>query len=389
MVRATYLPSWIAAGARPGTGCPCSSFREARSPTTKTSGCPGIVRSGSTSTRPARSQGAPSILPSGEAATPAAQSTTGATIRISPTLTAPASTLVTGAPVRTSTPNLCNCSWALRKVLGVSRENPGSTLEQNDAGAGWIDRAEFFGQHVTRDLSQSAGELYARRAASHDHEVQRLSGFPGKCLPLGQFEGEQDTATNLQRIFDGLQSRSVRLPFVMAEIGMHRPSSHDQVIVGKYLLAGLDQLAFMVKALHLLHQADHVGVIAEHTANGSGNFTGRQPGGGNLIEKRLEGVMVLAIDDRDMNRFACQRARGIEPGKAGADDHDSRGALAAHNRYSLRFPEWQWGTKVFCRIALVEPFRFLRTPQCWAMHSERPSVLRLWKSVWSSPCWRL
>ena len=43
---------------------------------TNTSGCPGRLRSGSTSTRPARSTGAPSVLPSGEAATPAAQSTT-------------------------------------------------------------------------------------------------------------------------------------------------------------------------------------------------------------------------------------------------------------------------------------------------------------------------
>ena len=53
----------MATGATPGSGLPAASFMLARSPMTKTSRCPGMLRSGSTSTRPARSTGAPRARP--------------------------------------------------------------------------------------------------------------------------------------------------------------------------------------------------------------------------------------------------------------------------------------------------------------------------------------
>src|ERR671932_123351 len=62
MFLAAARPPWIPPCATPGTSFPLGRSTCAASPTTKTSGCPGIERSGSTSTRPARSVGAPSEL---------------------------------------------------------------------------------------------------------------------------------------------------------------------------------------------------------------------------------------------------------------------------------------------------------------------------------------
>ncbi len=75
MLRAAARPPCIATCATPGSGVPVWWGKEARSPMTNTSGCPGMERSGSTSTRPIRSVGTPSPLPSGDAATPAAHTT--------------------------------------------------------------------------------------------------------------------------------------------------------------------------------------------------------------------------------------------------------------------------------------------------------------------------
>ena len=66
------------------------------SPMANASGCPGIERSGSTMTRPARSSGTPSERVSGEAATPAAHSTVRERICSPPSQTASGVTLRDG-----------------------------------------------------------------------------------------------------------------------------------------------------------------------------------------------------------------------------------------------------------------------------------------------------
>jgi hypothetical protein len=43
-----------------------------------------------------------------------------------------------------------------------------------------------------------------------------------------------------------------------------------------------------------------------------------------LIEKRLEAMMVLAIDDCDLDRGMAERLGGFETTKAGADNDDAR-----------------------------------------------------------------
>ena len=69
----------MATGATPGSGLPPWCVKTDRSPITKISGCPAMLMSGSTVTRPARSSVAParsaSTLPSRDARTPAAHST--------------------------------------------------------------------------------------------------------------------------------------------------------------------------------------------------------------------------------------------------------------------------------------------------------------------------
>ena len=51
---------------------------------------------------------------------------------------------------------------------------------------------------------------------------------------------------------------------------------------------------------------------------------GDSAGGRDLVEERLEEVVVRAVDERDVDRGAAQGARGDEPAEAAAHDHDVR-----------------------------------------------------------------
>ena len=84
ITRAACLPPCLAPSPTPGTGLPSGMVMVAVSPTTKISGCPGTVRSGSTLTRPARSGSTLSHFAAADACTPAAQMMVSASSRLLP-----------------------------------------------------------------------------------------------------------------------------------------------------------------------------------------------------------------------------------------------------------------------------------------------------------------
>jgi hypothetical protein len=45
-------------------------------------------------------------------------------------------------------------------------------------------------------------------------------------------------------------------------------------------------------------------------------------GGGHLIKERLEEVMILPVDQRDLRLDVAQRLGDVEPGESAAQDHD-------------------------------------------------------------------
>ena len=47
-------------------------------------------------------------------------------------------------------------------------------------------------------------------------------------------------------------------------------------------------------------------------------------GGRDLVEQRLEHVVVAAVDDRDLDVVPPQHARRRQPAEAAAQDHDAR-----------------------------------------------------------------
>src|SRR5690606_2322731 len=55
----------------------------------------------------------------------------------------------------------------------------------------------------------------------------------------------------------------------------------------------------------------------------------RKSGGGHLVQQRLEGVMVVPVDQHDVGWRTRQRAHGPQPGEPTADDDDARPGLGS------------------------------------------------------------
>ncbi len=249
---------------------------------------------------------------------------------------------------------------AARQVFGIGGQHARAAFEQDDVGARRVNGAEFMRQNVTRDFRQYSGEFHAGGASAHDDEVQRLIAGAGKSPPFGQFKRKQHAAADFERVFDGLQARSEGLPIIVTEVGVRGAGGDHQVVVGKLLLRCLYDAAGEVEVLDFLKQGDDIGVAAEDCPDRSGDFAGGEASGGDLVEQWLEGVVIFAVDDGDLNRGAGQRATDIQAAKAGANDHDARCFLAGHEHLLIRLRECPLGRKVLHQIRPSRQPRLMR-----------------------------
>ena len=288
-------------------------------------------------TRPTRSFSAPSQVAADEAATPAAQMIVAAARRSSPIVTPSASQCVTGVPRRTSTPSLSSelvRGGAQHRRKGRQHARPG--LDQDDARLARIDVAEVVAQRHARQLGDGAGHLDAGRAAAdHDEGEEAAAGLVALGR-LGVLERRQDAAADVRGVVDLLQAGRHALPFVVAEIGVPRAGREHQRVVGQGAIVERDRAALLVDAVHLAQQHVHVGRAAQDGADRRRDLGRRQAGGRDLVEQRLEQMVVAPVDDGDVGIGTGQRAGGAQPAEARADNDDVRPGHAVSPVPALR-----------------------------------------------------
>ena len=61
----------------------------------------------------------------------------------------------------------------------------------------------------------------------------------------------------------------------------------------------------------------------QNAADRRGDVGGRKSGGRDLIEQRLEQVIVVLVDDRDVERRSGKRLCGGQSAESGSDDDDA------------------------------------------------------------------
>ena len=104
-------------------------------------------------------------------------------------------------------------------------------------------------------------------------------------------------------VLERLQARRERLPLVMAEIGVARAGREHQRVIGN-AVAVFEQhaLSCRIDAVDVGEQRRHLGAVAQEIADRPGDLAGGERSGRDLVEQRLEQMMVAAIDQRDLDR---------------------------------------------------------------------------------------
>ena len=290
-------------------------MNRARSPMTKISGCPGIERSGSTGTRPARSSGDAERAGERGGADAGVQRTVSAAIRSPPTTRRRRAPIV-GHGRRRSGPRRPAArappAPSRESSVGKRREDARPRLDQDDrarpAGRSRGSRTTSTCRAISAIAPASSTPVGPPPTRTKVSSARRRAGSVSRSALL---EGEQDPAADLEGVLERLQPRRVRLPFVVAEVGVARAGREDEVVVRQAAVGAARPRAPPRRSPHRLGE-QHAGVrlAPQDRADRVGDVAGRQRRRRDLVEERLEEVVVAAIDDGDLDRRARERARG-------------------------------------------------------------------------------
>src|SRR4030095_6470991 len=218
-------------------------------------------------------------------------------------------------------------------------QHPASQIDQHDASRGRIDAAELTSQPLANQYGQGARHLDARGARTDEYERQQVAMGKWIFFGLGLLERLQDLVADRLRIREGLQTRRVRLELLVTEVAVRGAGGEDQgVVLDRHSLAlrtvDEDQLPYLVDTNDLSHDHRRVLLPVQDLAKRCRDLRWRQGRNRNLVEQRLEEMVVGAIDQQDSNWRVAQRFRCSESSKSATDDDDERCAIGHDNRRS-------------------------------------------------------
>ncbi len=122
-----------------------------------------------------------------------------------------------------------------------------------------------------------------------------------------------------------LEPEAVALQRVQPEEIRLAAGSEDQIVVCDRAGTRLEPARREIHAGHVEQAKIEVLLTAQNGACRFRDLLGFEARGRDLIEQRLEEVVVVAIDEHDLYRRATQRPGGIQPSESRADDDDGRG----------------------------------------------------------------
>ena len=112
----------------------------------------------------------------------------------------------------------------------------------------------------------------------------------------GRCKGTADATAQFCRVLNVLETGGEWRPFIMAEIGVGRAGGEHEIIEGDWTLAGAQDLTFAIDAFDTGHQHGEVVLSRQHVAYRPCNVRGRQDRGRDLIQQRLETVIIVLVD---------------------------------------------------------------------------------------------
>jgi hypothetical protein len=175
---------------------------------------------------------------------------------------------------------------------------------------------------VACNFRQCAGQFHASGAAADHHEIEPRLSLRGILFTLGAFECDQYATANGEGVFQRLQPRRIAFPLVMSEVGMRGAGGDDQGVIGQFALREMHDAAFKIDVERFVHQHRDVLVLLQDLPQGRSDRRRGKAGRGDLVEQRLEQMMIAAVDQGDANIGIGQFARGGEAAETAAEDDD-------------------------------------------------------------------
>ena len=118
--------------------------------------------------------------------------------------------------------------------LTEGRQHGVDGVDEDDPRLGRVDPAEVVLQGAVGQLGDLPGHLDTGRAGADDDEGQRPLGL-GRCLgQLGELEGAEDAAAQLERVVDRLHPGRVAGELVVAEPRLAGAGGDEQAVVGRH-----------------------------------------------------------------------------------------------------------------------------------------------------------
>ena len=114
-------------------------------------------------------------------------------------------------------------------------------------------------------------------------------------------------------------------PLVFAEVARFRAEGDDEEIVVEHAIAEMGLFGLQVDARDLPHERGDVFVLGEDAAQRLRDLRHGQPRGGDLIQQRLEEVMIPTIDKRDAEALIAEFFRAFQAGEAAAKNEHMGG----------------------------------------------------------------
>ena len=183
---------------------------------------------------------------------------------------------------------------------------------------------EVCGQRAPRQFGDGARHLDAGRAATDHREGHQAAALLGIVLIFRTLERHQDAATQIGRVIERFQAGRVECPIVSAEIGVARTGREHEIIELHTASVGHDFPALEIDAGDFGQHHSGVALAAENVANGRRDIGRRKTRGRHLVEQRLKHMMIVAIDERDVERLTGEALGGRQSAEAAADNDHPR-----------------------------------------------------------------
>lgn len=216
----------------------------------------------------------------------------------------------------------------LLQRLGEGTEQRTGRLDQDDSGLPHVDSWEVPGQHSVEQLCHAACQLDTRGSTAHDRDGEQA--FRRNTIQrVSVFERIQDASLYRVRVGKRLQSKCVLVDTRNAKGIGDRTACHDQVVER--------DIAPVLQRNCLIGEANiddcskphpNVALSLEDPAGRITDVVAVKARRRDLVQQRLEGVVVALVNDLDVDGRVVEMAGDRESAESGPNNHHASSTLS-------------------------------------------------------------